>query len=287
MKAFVKYAGVLALGLAIGSYVHGLESLEDVGKPAWLDEISNTIDKALASAKPDAALAFVDEARAAIVDEELDFRIAERINSVEGWRSFLAAHRSGAYAAAAGAEVENLLLAAGGPAQAVAGDSDSVSQDEKAGSEVVDSSDAPVMERVALTQDEICKREREGVAQQVVSGEVPRFTNESGCEKLRPQLLGLIEKQDQPASRPAAEHPSPAVKIAPALASKWRAPIPPERPRWTAPSGQPRRATSACLLKEGACFWRGREELLAVNRVGKKFALQRNKALGGVKIAFW
>jgi hypothetical protein len=286
MKAFVKYAGVLALGLAIGSYLHGLKSLEDVGKLAWLDEISNTINKALASAKPDAALAFVDQARAAIVDEELDFCIAQRINSVDGWRSFLAAHRSGAYAAAASAEVENVLLAATGPAQSVAEDSDGVSQDEKAGSEAVASSDAPVMESAALTQDEICEPEREGAAQQPVNGEVPRFATESGCEKLRPQLVGLVEDPDQPAPRPAVEHPSPAFKFAPALASKWRAPMPPERPRLTAPSQQPRRATYACPVKEGACSWRGREELVAVNRVGKKFAFQRKKAVDW-KIAFW
>ena len=287
MSAFVKYAGVLALGLATGSYLHGPPSLEGVGKLAWLDEVSNTIDEALAPAKPEAALAFVDAARAAIVDEELDYRIAQRINSVEGWRSFLATHGSGAYAAAASAEAETLLLAGEGPAQADAEDSvaegsNVASPDAKAVSEVVASSAVPTIEGAALTQDEICGREREGAAQQPVSEEAARFANESGCEKLRPQLLGLIEGPDQPTSPPAAERPRHAVKIVSTVAPKWRAPMPPDKPRWTTPSHSLslRRITKTCPLKQGACFWRGREELFAANRVGKNYKSR-------IKIAFW
>jgi hypothetical protein len=55
-----KYAVVLAAGLAMGSHVPGLVSLEDVGERAWLDPVSNVIKEALALSKPDATAVPVD-----------------------------------------------------------------------------------------------------------------------------------------------------------------------------------------------------------------------------------
>jgi hypothetical protein len=52
MKTLFKYAIVLALGLAVGFYVHGLLSLEDVAKLKWLDEINVIINKPFVAARP-------------------------------------------------------------------------------------------------------------------------------------------------------------------------------------------------------------------------------------------
>ena len=52
MKTLFKYAIVLALGLAVGFYVHGLLSLEDVAKLKWLDEINAIINKPFVAARP-------------------------------------------------------------------------------------------------------------------------------------------------------------------------------------------------------------------------------------------
>ena len=83
MSAFFKYAIVLAAGLAIGSHVPGLGSLEDVGKRAWLDAVSNVINEALAVSKPDATAVPVDLNAAARIDEDLDYRIAQVTGSLE------------------------------------------------------------------------------------------------------------------------------------------------------------------------------------------------------------
>src|SRR5271167_3129968 len=101
MKAPFKYAIVLVLGLAVGFYAHGPLSLEKVARLNWLDEINVIINKALVAARPQAAVAPIDPARAELLDEDLDYRIAQRIASLDGWRSFLAAHGNGARAESA------------------------------------------------------------------------------------------------------------------------------------------------------------------------------------------
>jgi hypothetical protein len=109
MSAPFKYAFVLALGLAFGFWIHATPSLEEIAKLAELDEINVIINKAVARLKPQAAVFAVDPAGAARVTEDLDYRIAERIGSVEGWRSFLAVHGSGVHAQTATGEVDRLL----------------------------------------------------------------------------------------------------------------------------------------------------------------------------------
>ena len=109
MSAPFKYAFVLALGLAFGFCIHAPPNLEEVAKLARLDEIYVIVNKAVARLKPQAAVFAVDPAGAARVTEDLDYRIAKRIGSVEGWRSFLAVHGSGVHAQTATAEVDRLL----------------------------------------------------------------------------------------------------------------------------------------------------------------------------------
>jgi hypothetical protein len=119
--------------------IAGLSSAVDVLK-ADLEEITGqSAREEERSAKPEVAGALVDRGAAARVDEDLDYMIAKRKGSVEGWRSFLAAHGSGVHAQSAKGEVEKLLLAGQDPAPAAAEVSNGVSTDAKTGSEVVGS----------------------------------------------------------------------------------------------------------------------------------------------------
>jgi hypothetical protein len=52
MSAPFKYAFVLALGLALGFWLHAPLNLEGIAKFAWLDEIDVIINKAVARLKP-------------------------------------------------------------------------------------------------------------------------------------------------------------------------------------------------------------------------------------------
>ena len=207
MKTLFKYAIVLALGLALGFYVHGLLSLEDVAKLKWLDEINVIINKPVVAARP-AVVPSVDLAAAALLDEDLDYRIAQRIGSLDGWRSFLTAHGSGVHAQSAREEVEKLLLAEKAPTPPGAEVSKGASTDTKAVSEVMGSAPpSPGVEVAALRPDEICKRDGdrlERLRSSPTGDEVARFANELGCERLRPQLLDLMGSLGYAAPTPPA-----------------------------------------------------------------------------------
>jgi hypothetical protein len=57
---------------------------------------------------PEAAVPPIDPVAAANVDEYIDYRIAQRTKSAEGWRSFLTAHPNGPHAQLARAELDRL-----------------------------------------------------------------------------------------------------------------------------------------------------------------------------------
>ena len=137
MSAPFKYAFVLALGLAFGFCIHAPPNLEEVAKLAWLDEINVIINKAVARLKPQAAVFAVDPAGAARVTEDLDYRIAQRIGSVDGWRSFLSVHGGGVHAQTATGEVERLLLSEQASAQTTGKVSNETSLGVKAANDTV------------------------------------------------------------------------------------------------------------------------------------------------------
>jgi len=180
MRAFFKYAVILALGLAVGFYIRAPLSLEEIARLNWLDEINIIID-----------------------EDELDYRIAQRIASLDGWRAFLAVHGNGVYAQSARAEVER-LLAAKAPAEVPNG----ASPDAKATTDGAGSAPpSPGTEVATLTPDEICKRDGdrlERLRSSPMSDETARFANELGCETLRPQLLAFMEVLGYASPAPAA-----------------------------------------------------------------------------------
>ena len=189
--------------------IAGLSSAADVLK-GDLEAITgqSAREEERPAAKPEVAGALVDPAAAARVDEDLDYMIAQRRGSVEGWRSFLAAHGSGVHAQSAREEVEKLPLAEKAPTPPGAEVSNGASTDAKAVSEVMGSAPpSPGVEVAALTPDEICKRDGdrlERLRSSPTSNEAARFANELGCEKLRPQLLGLMGSLGYAAPAPPA-----------------------------------------------------------------------------------
>ena len=67
------------------TYAFAPPSFREMAKPRWLADMSVGIGASLA-AKPQAEIP-VDPIAAAKVDEDLDYRIAERTRSAEGWRA--------------------------------------------------------------------------------------------------------------------------------------------------------------------------------------------------------
>src|SRR5271169_6386622 len=119
MSNLWKYMLFLAF-VVLAVYAYAPPSLKDVAKPHWLDDINVIINKSLASAKPQADVSPVDPVAAAKVDEDLDYRIAERTKSLEGWRAFLTAHPDGPHAQSARAELDKLAAPVAPPATAAA-----------------------------------------------------------------------------------------------------------------------------------------------------------------------
>ena len=156
-------------------------------------------DVALVPAKPAAAATMAVPPSSADLDEALDYRLAERVGSLEGWRAFLAAHPSGFFTQLARAQMEKMLPAGTANASAPAGAADVGGASDT--QPTADGSRRPAAAASAtvaaeLASSEICKRDRDNLARlrgNPSSEEVQHFENELSCEILRPQFLRLKE----------------------------------------------------------------------------------------------
>ena len=194
MNALFKYAIVLSLGLAAGFIVKGPLNLEDVAKVKWREEINAILNQALAFAKPAADVVPIDPAAAARIDEDVDYRIAQRIGSLEGWRSFLAAHGNSAHAQSARAEAQ--LLAGKSPAQAVAEASYGASTDPKAANEAVSSAPPSAGKEVGEVQLLAEKLPAQAVAEASnVASTDPKAANEVVGLPPPPARTEVVESQ--------------------------------------------------------------------------------------------
>jgi hypothetical protein len=212
---------MLFLALAVPAiYAYAPPSLEEMAKPRWLDDISVAINRSLA-AQPQAEISSVDPIAAAKVDEDLDYRIAERTNSTEGWGAFLAAHPDGPHAQSARAELDQLARPMTPSAPTAAPVPDTGAADAK----VPSGNSPPSLASTGLDaatpgSDEICKGDEnrlQGLSNSPTSDGIIRLLIELRCEKLRPQLLNLAKRLDDKApaapadaAQDASSNPPPA-----------------------------------------------------------------------------
>jgi hypothetical protein len=250
-----KYAFVLAFALAFAViYAYAPLTRDGIAKLRWFDDINVIISKVFAPANRDVRVVSVDPIAAANVDEDLDYRIAQRTKSTEGWRLFLAAHPDGPHAQSARAEIDKLVPAETRPAPVAARASEGGSSDTKTRSDAASPGRTfPPPEVAALTSDEICKRDEdrlERLSNSPTSDEATRFLTELRCEKLRSEFFRLTEHLDYEA--PTATDiaiQSPSSRVASAQVAKRRATdwsvssrnLQPRRQgnRWAAPSLPP------------------------------------------------
>jgi hypothetical protein len=194
MSTIRKYAFALALAVAV-IYAYAPLSLKGAAKLQWFDDVSVIINKALAPSKREVGVPPVDPIAAANVDEDLDYLIAQRNKTAEGWRLFLAAHPDGPHAQFARVELGELVPREKPPAPEAAQASNVGSLDAKTPSEATSPGPPSSGSEVArLTPDEICRRDEDRLEQlsnRPISEEAARFANELGCERLRPQVLAL------------------------------------------------------------------------------------------------
>jgi hypothetical protein len=289
MSAPFKYVFVLALGLAFGFWIHAPPNLEEIAKFAWLDEINVIINKAVARLKPQAAVFAVDPASAARVTEDLDYRIAERIGSVEGWRSFLAVHGSGIRAQIATGEAQKLLLSEQASAQTTAKVSNETSSDAKAASDPVRPAPLSSRTEVAALFPESgvgsLGHETPVTAADVSYGASSDAKAGSEAVQPVPPSSGMQIATPTPDENSRRDGDSlTQLRISPTR-DVARASKPTIRTHRTASllKGRPKGQASACASR-AACVWRGRERLFAVNRGRKLFTLFPLKVFSGAKI---
>ena len=211
--------------------------------------MSVMISKSLAYAKPKAEVSPVDPIAAANVDEDLDYRIAQRTKSTEGWRAFLAAHPDGPHAQSARAELDKVA-----PPMTPATPMAAQAPDTGAADTTIPSGNVPPplpstgSDAATVASDEICRGDEDRLqrlSDSPTSDGVIRLLIELRCEKLRPQLLSLAKRLDDktPAvSADAAQDASSSV-LPGSVAST--PPLPPPRMRANEPSKRPRSTLSS------------------------------------------
>ena len=243
---------MLCLALALPAiYAYAPRNLVDIAEPRWVDDIGAIVHKSLASAKPEAEVSPIDPAAAASVDEDLDFRIAQRIKSTEGWRSFLTAHPDGLHAQSARAELDELVRAVMPLAPAGAARQDGAPSDTKITRGVVSGTPPSARSEAAtLATDETCKGDedrQDQLSKSPTSDGFIRFLIELHCEKLRPQLVRLAERLEEKAPTPAADaaQDAPSSVLPGPLVSA--PPLPPPRVR----ANQPQNRTRSTLSSRG------------------------------------
>src|SRR5580700_5756301 len=208
-----KYAFVLAFVLAF-AVIYGYAPLtrDGIAKLRWFDGVNVIISKVFALPNRDVRVVSVDPIAAANVDEDLDYRIAQRTKSTEGWRLFLAAHPAGPHAQSARSELDKLLPVESPHAPAIAQASNGGSSD--ANTPSTDTSPDRLSPPSEVAADEMCRRDEDRLLRlsSPTRDEAVRFLTELRCEKLRPELFRLTEHLDyQPPSATVAAQSHPSI----------------------------------------------------------------------------
>jgi hypothetical protein len=240
-----KYMLFLALAVPT-TYAFAPPSFREIAKPRWLADISVAISTSLA-AKPQAVVPAVDPIAAAKVDEDLDYRIAERTKSIEGWRAFLAGHPDGPHAQSARAELDKLAPPMTPAAPTAAQAPETGAADTTIPSENVPLAPSTGSDAATLAADEICRGDEDRLqrlSNSPTSDGVIRLLIELRCEKLRPQLVSLAKGLDDKAPAPAdaAQDAPTGVLPGPVVSSP---PLPPPRSLANEPSKRLRSTLSS------------------------------------------
>ena len=236
---------MLFLALAVPAvYAYAPPNFKGMAKPRWLAAISTSM-----AAKPQAEVPAVDPIAAAKVDEDLDYRIAERTKSTEGWRAFLAAHPDGPHAQSARAELDKLA-----PPMTPAAPTAARTPDTGAADTTIPSGNVPPplpstgSDAATVASDEICRGDQDRLqrlSDSPTSDGVIRLLIELRCEKLRPQLLSVAKRLEDKVPAPpadAAQDASSSVLPGPVASTP---PLPPPRLRTNEPSKRLRSTLSS------------------------------------------
>ena len=134
------------------------------------------------------------------VNAVVDYQSAERLGTAEGWRVFLAAHKSGYYADLAHAQLARLTDSAAARAPA--------NEATPARNEPPRNAAAPPAQPAAQAEksEEVCRREASELARlraDPAADEVAQFSRGLGCADLRPQVQRLMESLGIAANAPA------------------------------------------------------------------------------------
>jgi hypothetical protein len=277
-------------------YAHAPPNLEDMEKPRWLSEIGGFVKNSLAPAKREASVSAIDPVAAANVDEDLDYRIAQRMKSTEGWRAFLTAHPDGPHAPSAQAELDHLLSPQRPPAAVAAEALVARSADAKTSADAGASPPGPSGARseVATAADEICQQDEdrlERLSNNLTDDGVIRFLIELRCERLRPELVrlaDLVDKNAPTTAAGAAQGAPSSVLPGPIVSAPPLPPSPPLRMRASEPQNRMHStsASHAAEPKRHANGWRASnlpQLLLALFGGGPKKSneTRRSRAGGG------
>jgi hypothetical protein len=228
-------------------YACAPSSVKEIAKPRWLHDIGVAVSASLA-AKSEPEVSSVDPIAAAKVDEDLDYRIAERTKSTEGWRAFLAAHPDGPHAQAARAELDKLAPpASSAPAAATLAPPAQAPGVQAADAKVPSESVSPSPQSTEsdgarVASDETCRGDEDRL--QRLSGSptsdgILRLLIDLHCEKLRPELLSLAKRLDDKPPAPSADAAQDASPSALPTSVASAPPLPPPRMRANEPLKRP------------------------------------------------
>ncbi len=202
MSGFFKYAIVLASGFAIGLYVNGTISFHHVPRLPRIDEINVLIGNNFERVRPEATAIVADPIDTRRVDEDLDFLIAKRIATLEGWQAFLVAHSGGALAESAEAEIDKLALLAKASEPAAAEVSDRAVSEVKVESAIA----GPTLaSEAAAPPRDVCNHVADclGESRSDASGlETEHIASDSEPAQLRPQVGDVTDSPDTAAAQP-------------------------------------------------------------------------------------
>ena len=184
-----------------------------------------------------AAAIVVDPAGAGAVDDDLDYLIAKRIGTLDGWHAFLAAHASGAHARSAEAEIDKLSPLVRSFEPAAAPTSFEAKVDNEAARPALASEAATPPLHEVCNHDGDCR----GDSLNNTSGdEITRAASEPEPGKPGPQVANLTD-----GSAPAADEPNFSAKVLPDPGSKPRA-IALHHGTTVSPHNIPRRRQQPC-----------------------------------------